>query len=507
VSVSSPSREDPVVAGTSRLIGGPRGRHATGRGAWWWTPLRAVLVLTVLTSVLGYLAKAPCRTHPWADEYQYTRACYTDVYALYFAEHLGSKVTATGESGRLSVPYRDHPVEYPAVIGGLMWAAAEVTNLVHPDEPRSTAGGVVDNRGRTFFDITALLLAAFALFTTWAVARLAGRRRIWDAAMFALAPTLLFHAYTNWDLAAVALATLAMWAWTRTDWPHLGGPLVAGVLLGVAVATKLYPLLILLALLVLCLRAGRIVHWLVAAGGTVLGFVVAYLPAWLLSNSFRFPNADCPNGHSLSAWRWFWSLNTTRGADWDSLWFQLEHARGSPIDNVGCGQAPFWLNTWVALATLAVVAGVVLLVILAPRRPRLPQVAFLLVAGFLLVNKVDSPQYVLWLVPLAVLARPRWPSFLVWQATEVLQLFARFYFFVGNDQPGQGVPISVFFTTVWLRDLALVWLMALVIREVWRPEYDVVRTGGVDDPAGGVLDGAEDRWLDGAFQTRRPASA
>ena len=43
-----------------------------------------------------------------------------------------------------------------------------------------------------------------------------------------------------------------------------------------------------------------------------------------------------------------------------------------------------------------------------PTTPRLAQLGFLIVAGFLLVNKVYSPQYVLWLLPLAVLARPRW---------------------------------------------------------------------------------------------------
>src|SRR5260370_31058411 len=54
----------------------------------------------------------------------------------------------------------------------------------------------------------------------------------------------------------------------------------------------------------------------------------------------------------------------------------------------------------------------------APRRPRLPQLCFLFLAAFLMTNKVWSPQYVIWLVPLAVLARPRlWP-YLLWQLAE-----------------------------------------------------------------------------------------
>jgi uncharacterized membrane protein len=216
----------------------------------------------------------------------------------------------------------------------------------------------------------------------------------------------------------------------------------------------------------------------------------------LRTTVFAFPPASsgCPAGSYLPGWRWFWTLNTTRGADWDSLWFQLQHAMGRPLDQSACGQAPFWLNLGVALTTLAVIGGVSLLVLAAPRRPRFAQVAFVLVAGFLVVNKVDSPQYVLWLLPLAVLARPRWPMFLLWQATEVALLFARFYYFVGNDHPGQGVPIAVFFVAVWARDIALLVLVGLVVREMLQPRYDVVRIDDVDDPAGGVLDHAVDRW-------------
>src|SRR5437660_296597 len=119
--VRPPSRSDPVVAGVSRLVGGPWGRFAGSRSWLWLTPLRLVLVLTILTSLLGFLQKSSCVTHPWTNDYQYTRVCYTDVFVLYTAEKLDG---SAHEGSQVGVPYRDHPVEYPAVIGGLMWFGA-----------------------------------------------------------------------------------------------------------------------------------------------------------------------------------------------------------------------------------------------------------------------------------------------------------------------------------------------------------------------------------------------
>ena len=69
--------------------------------------------------------------------------------------------------------------------------------------------------------------------------------------------------------------------------------------------------------------------------------------------------------------------------------------------------------------------GVAALGFLAPVTPRFAQLGFLLVVGFLLVNKVYSPQYALWLLPLAVMARPRVRDQLIWQARRGLLLLRR----------------------------------------------------------------------------------
>jgi uncharacterized membrane protein len=170
------------------------------------------------------------------------------------------------------------------------------------------------------------------------------------------------------------------------------------------------------------------------------------------------------------------------------------HATGDGILDgpLAPGESPVVLNAVVAVALLALAVAVGWLALAAPRRPRVAQLAFLLVAGFLLLNKVWSPQYSLWLLPLAVLARPSWRALLLWQATEALLWVPRMLWYLGTDNRGVGV--EWFFTAVALRDAAVVVLVALVVRDVWRPELDVVRRSwpGTDDPAGGVLDGRED---------------
>jgi hypothetical protein len=161
------------------------------------------------------------------------------------------------------------------------------------------------------------------------------------------------------------------------------------------------------------------------------------------------------------------------------------------------GSIPYaTLDTAGIVIAVALVAGIGYIVLTAPRRPRLPQVGFLVLVAFLLANKVDSPQYSLWLLPFAVLAYPRWRPLLAWQLVEIFEVVMRYLWFVYDDPQAigkAGVGEGWFVTAVVLRQIALLVLAGLIIRQIYRPELDVVRLDGADDPAGGVLDGAPDR--------------
>src|SRR5258708_27861447 len=82
--------------------------------------------------------------------------------------------------------------------------------------------------------------------------------------------------------------------------------------------------------------------------------------------------------------------------------------------HLGFWQPPTVLNTVTAVLFVSCCVAITYIVLTAEHRPRLVQVAFLVVAAFLLTNKVWSPQFSLWLVPLAGLALPPRPSLLAW---------------------------------------------------------------------------------------------
>jgi uncharacterized membrane protein len=328
-----------------------------------------------------------------------------------------------------------------------------------------------------FFNIAAFGLALAWMGTVWATAMLAGRR-VWDAVLVAASPILIFQIFTNFDALATALAIGGLLAWSRRR------PTLAGVLIGLGVAAKLYPALFLLPLLVLGVRTGRLAEAVRTAAVAAITWVLINLPVMLLY----------PRG-----WSEFYRLNTRRTQDMDSIFNVIASFTGWQGLDPGLGfwQPPVVLNAVVAVLFGLCCAAIGYIAWTAPQRPRVAQLAFLVVAAFLLVNKVWSPQFSLWLVPLAVLALPHRRILLAWMTIDALVWVPRMFYLYGEQN--KGLPEQWFTATVLLRDLAVVGLVILVIRQIYRPAQDLVRLGGrIDDPSGGVFDRAPDafppRW-------------
>ncbi|MER5909776.1 glycosyltransferase 87 family protein [Streptomyces sp. NPDC001982] len=453
-----PTREDEVAAAGSELFGGPIGRRAL-LGTSWWTPVRVVALVAIGMFALGLVQKAPCYDGAWffGASSQYTHACYSDIPHLYqgrgFADGL--------------VPYFDKLpgdmdyLEYPVLTGVFMQVAAWLT----------PSSGSIQHQEQWYWFVNAGMLMVCAAVVAVCVTR-THRRRPWDGLLVALAPAFVLTATINWDLLAVALTAAAMLMWSR------GRPLAFGVLLGLATAAKFYPFLLLGPLFVLCWRAGKWREFIQAVGGAVIAWLVVNLPVMLFA---------------FDGWSKFYRFSHDRGIDFGSFWLIWAQNSSKP-------PTTDFANNAAMLLVVACSLGIAALTFTAPRRPRFAQLAFLIVAAFILTNKVYSPQYVLWLVPLAVLARPKWRDFLIWQACEVAYFLGIWMYlaYTTSGDAHKGLPTHGYHWAIVVHLLGTLYLCAVVVRDILMPERDVVRHSGDDDPSGGVLDGAEDVFVLGA---------
>ena len=486
-----PSRTDVLGAALSETIGGPVGRHALIGRQPFVTPLRVMFVIALVFLALGWSTKAAClqststgtadqRVANWANDRAYYELCYSDTIPLYTAELLNlgkfpykSSWLETDSTGKPRTQYDGRPavryMEYPVLTGLYQYTSMALAKTY--TALTKMVGMPVVAEVVMFFNISAFGLALAWLATVWATAMLAGRR-IWDAALVAASPILIFQIFTNFDALATACAIGSMLAWARRK------PVLAGVALGLGVAAKLYPALLLLPLLVLGVRTGRLRQVGQVAATAAGTWLLVNLPVMVL-----FPRG----------WSEFFRLNARRGDDMDSLFNVVKSLTGwSGLDaNLGFWQPPILLNSVATALFMVCLAAIGYVALTAPRRPRIAQLAFLVIATFLLTNKVWSPQFSLWLVPLAVLALPHRRILLTWMTIDALVWIPRMYYLFTDS--AHNLPEQPFTVTVLLRDLAVMAMCALVVWQIYHPERDLVRFGGrIDDPPGGIFDNARD---------------
>ena len=249
--------------------------------------------------------------------------------------------------------------------------------------------------------------------------------------MVALAPVVALAGFVNWDLLAIALTSASLAAWSRRH------PAVAGVWLGLAVAAKFYPLVVVGPIVLLCARRGQ---W------RALGaFLAGAVGSWLVVN---VPVMVA----NFEGWARFYSFSRERGMDFGSPWYALT-LMGMDIPGAAINSLARDRSSWPVLGSPGWSCG-------RRNRPGWPSLAFLTVGAFVLTNKVYSPQYVLWVLPLAVLARPRWRDLLIWQAAESAYFVGIWWFLVGYGTQDKGLHEGWYVAATAAHWLATAWLMA-----------------------------------------------
>ena len=325
---------------------------------------RIVLLLAIIASLFSFAKFSHCEKSLWAGPDQYIHACYSDLPALYSSRAFGKGEWAfTG--GELST-------EYPVLQGAIMWATAKI----------SPTGPVA------YFNLSAILLALLFI----ASALLIYRMKPDVAIAYALAPTGILALYINWDLWAIPMMLLAIYWFDRKR------EIASAVVLGISIATKFFPIVLLLPVAIIYLRRQEIkgaLKYFATALGT---FIAINIPFALTT----------PTG-----WWRFFDLNLHREADWGSIWYALT-VFGINLNHIN----------YLSILTLLIGVAVVAIFLLNTRVSlTLAESAIFIFIILMTVSKVYSPQYVLWLTPLVLLAlrdKRDLAWFWFWQSAEVI---------------------------------------------------------------------------------------
>ncbi len=331
------------------------------------------------------------------------------------------------------------------------------------------------------------LLSILALW--YSVATSMRSRVLW----FAAGPPLILYSFHNWDLLAVVFLALGIWAWTRDKFFY------AALAFGTGAAAKLYPGFVVPALMIDRYRTTqgireplKLLLW------SALGWGAWNIPVMIATGVV---NGD------LSGWLGIWQFHSRRLPDFGTFWYWwAEWLVDSPVPTlVGfaavLGVLGFALRSWWRedrLWSFAFAGGLTALVVgflIAPQaragatsqdwKNFVDATSFLLfalgtagllfrqwrsgrdpwctagaiVALFMLVSKVHSPQYALWLLPFLVVTNV--PALLVgvYLVIDVVLYVSGFWWYAVAPHLQPHFWQTIFVVFVYLREIALILIL------------------------------------------------
>jgi len=373
---------------------------------------RSFVVILLLAAVISFLKFNHCRVNDWASPDNYVHACYTDIPALFSERSLDTN----------TFPYLSptNSIEYPPVIGLGNWLISFIT----PSE----------NSFRTFFDINALIIIVLFFISAIIVRKISPTYQY----IFPLAPAVIASLFINWDMWAVVSTLLAIYYFDKKKYE------VSGIWLGVSIATKFFPIVLLLPVAIIFYRSSQIQLFYRYLFTTALFWSAINIPIALI--------------HFDGWWRFF-KLNLERGADFGSIWFAL-----SLLDvNVP------YLDLIYPLISIGFFIGLAFYLLKLAKLPNLAAVALFALVIFTTVSKVYSPQYILWLTPLAVIAlqnRKQLPVFWFWQATEITYHLAIWQYLALFSDAQFGLPAGGYALATLLRVVGVCTFTYILMRDL-----------------------------------------
>ena len=368
---------------------------------------RALVALAILAALLSVAKFSHCANTGWATPDQYVHACYSDLPALFEARGLSSNEWPFASD--------DNSVEYPVVTAMVMYATSFAAH-----SPVS------------YFNINIFFLILLFIATVIVVRKI----RPEFAYLVPVAPAMIASLFINWDLWAIASMMLAIYWFDRKQY------LASSVLLGISISTKFLPIFLLIPIV--------FIFWREAKVKEAIKYLAITFGIW---SALNLPFAvTTPTG-----WWRFYKLNLDRGPDWGSFWLALQQL-GINLTN---------LNYLSVLLLLIALTTIAILLFELRYTPSLASVAFFVIASVMLASKVYSPQYVLWLTPLAVIALTNTKdlhAFWLWQTTEIIYHIAIWQHLAQVTDAKFGLGPTPFAILTLLRIAGTIYLMAVLAR-------------------------------------------
>jgi uncharacterized membrane protein len=375
-------------------------------------PLATLIFLAILATLLGVFKFSSCEGNGWATPAQYIHACYSDIPALYGARDL--------DKDQWSYSSTTDAVEYPVLTGTVMWIFALAT----------PAG---ENEILNYYRLNIAFLAALFIF----VAVIVYRIRPQFSYLAVIAPAAIGSLYINWDLWAITSMMLSIYWFDRKKYKH------SAIAIGISISTKFLPVFLLLPIVLILWRRNEVKELIRYIAIAVSTFIAINLPVFLTT----------PEG-----WLRFYELNFDRGQDWGSLWYGLS-SLGVNLGNT---------NFFAILALFLSVLFISLLIFSTKDVLTLADVSFIVLALVMIASKVYSPQYILWLVPLAVIAmssRKDLYAFWTWQIAEVIYHVAIWQHLATVTGAKFGLPLGGYALITLIRILACLYFVGVLVKK------------------------------------------
>jgi uncharacterized membrane protein len=322
----------------------------------------AIFALAILASLISFAKFSHCESTIWGTPDQYIHACYSDLPSLF------------GERGMVNNewPYASDTkaVEYPVITGLVMYATSF---LAH--SPVS------------YFNLNVIFLALLFIGIVLLIKRIKPE----FAYLVPVAPAMIASLYINWDLWAIATMLLAIYWFDQRKYQ------LSAIAISISISTKFLSVFLLLPIAFILWRQNK----------------VKALIKYLLTTSLIWIAINAPIALTTpTGWWRFYKLNMERQADWGSLWLALSQL-GIKLTN---------LNYLSILVLLIGFTSFVIFLFELKATPTLASVSFIVLAVVMIASKVYSPQYILWLTPLAAIAihKKDLHAFWIWQIAETM---------------------------------------------------------------------------------------